>query len=147
MKIKRECTTLMTEQQSKQIGRAEILKTLFVAVLIAELYWMINETRGDFANGILFYLDYHANIFMLSFYLILFGSAYFFGQNAGREIILLNKSSFKTAIKYSLLSTGIIASFAGVVTAINKANVFYIILLALVILIPITLVWLGLQDK
>ena len=131
----------MTEHQSRQIGRAEILKTLFVAVLIVELYLMINETRGDFANGILFYIDYHTNIYVFSFYLILFGSAYFFGQKAGREIIVLNKSSFNTAIKYSLLTTGTIALFAGIVTAVNKANVFYIILLALVALIPMTLIW------
>ena len=63
----------MKEKDAREIGCKQAVKSVFVLVIIAELFWMISETNRDFANGILFYMHYHKNIFILLFYLILFG--------------------------------------------------------------------------
>ena len=49
----------MTPSEAKRIGLKKTLKFLIIVWLIWELVWLLKETSGDFANGILFFIDNH----------------------------------------------------------------------------------------
>jgi hypothetical protein len=61
---------------------------------------MVSETRGDFANGILFFIRGVVNIHALIILLILFGSTYLFGGQAGEEILMEKKNVLLVVLKY-----------------------------------------------
>jgi hypothetical protein len=54
---------------------------------------MLMETRGDFANGILFVSQEISNIHFIVILIILYGLTYVLGGKAGKEIILYKKIS------------------------------------------------------
>jgi hypothetical protein len=112
----------MQENESKKIGYRQAVKSILILVIIAELYWMFNETRGDFANGILFYMYYHENVFILLFYLILFICTYLFGQRAGFEILILNKNFLVTGLKYSAITSVILIVYCAIALVLTEAD-------------------------
>jgi hypothetical protein len=92
----------MKMKTAQQIGGRQAVRTLFFVVLIIELAFLIRETSGDFANGILFYIAEQFNLFVLGLFLILFSATYYWGRSAGREIIIDGKNYLWIGIKYSL---------------------------------------------
>jgi hypothetical protein len=78
----------METKTAQQIGGRQTVRTLLFVVLIVELFLLIMETRGDFANGILFYISGQLNIFVLGLFLLLFDTTYFWGRSAGKEILI-----------------------------------------------------------
>jgi hypothetical protein len=93
----------MTSGEAQTIGRKKTIKATIIIVAIALLIIMFLETRGDFANGILFFLQAVTNLHAIAIYIILFGTTFLFGGLAGREIILGKKNYITVAIKYSVL--------------------------------------------
>ena len=132
----------MTDKEAKQTGGMAAIKSLLPVVLIAELYWMIKETKGDFANGILFFISYHTNIFIILFYASLFVSTWLFGQNAGKELIIQKKNKYLIAIKYSVLTTLILFTYAFLTTIITHADINVFFMPALVVFLLLSIVWL-----
>ena len=78
----------MTSHEAQSFGRAKTLKaTAFIAGIFLVIF-MFMETRGDFANGILFFMEAVTNIHFIIILAILFGLTFFFGGKAGKEIII-----------------------------------------------------------
>jgi hypothetical protein len=69
----------MTIEQAKNLGRKETIKWTLYTFLIVELIFLFLETRGDFANGIIFFIEGHKNSYYLSMVIILFTGTYYFG--------------------------------------------------------------------
>jgi len=93
----------MTSREAQAMGRQKTIKATIVIVVIGLLIIMFLETRGDFANGILFFLQAVTNLYAIAIYIILFGTTFLFGGLAGKEIILGKKNYITVAIKYSVL--------------------------------------------
>ena len=90
----------MTITEAKKFGRSKTMKatTIVLAILIALL--LISETRGDFANGILFFLQEVFDVNSIIILCILFGLTYLFGSYAGQEIILKRRMFLLVSLKY-----------------------------------------------
>jgi hypothetical protein len=77
----------MTIYEAKKYGGKEALTASILLFFLVEIIFMLLETRGDFANGILFFIEKQKNIFFLLFLILSFTSSYFLGRFAGFKII------------------------------------------------------------
>lgn len=91
----------MSPEEAKVKGRRIALISTAVVVSVVLIIFMFRETRGDFSNGILFFFEAILNPKVIILMSVLFGLTYLFGGNAGKGIILEEKSAFTSAIKYS----------------------------------------------
>ena len=132
----------MNTQISEKIGSRQTIKAMLVVTCITELYSMMQETKGDFANGILFYISDHLRLEVLLSYFILFISAYLLGRKAGKEILVFNKNNIKVGLKYSLITTAIISVYMLIITFFNNENIFSLLKPSLIILILMAIIWL-----
>jgi len=98
------------------------VRTLLFVVLIVELFLLIMETRGDFANGILFYISGQLNIFVLGLFLLLFSTTYFWGRSAGKEILIDGRNYLVIGIKYSLLETAVVLGYILILYMVSNTN-------------------------
>ena len=78
----------MKQATAKRIGGKQTCIIALFAVVILEIIWLVLECRGDFANGILFFLQAQSNPSVLGFFALLFIATYFLGRYAGRDIII-----------------------------------------------------------
>ena len=76
---------------------------LFRSLAVLTILFLFGETKGDFANGILFFIDTIFNINTIVLLIILFGLTYFFGAIAGKEIIIEKKNTLLITFKYVIL--------------------------------------------
>ena len=145
----------MTPREAKTIGRRKTIKATAVIIAILLIVFMIQETRGDFANGILFYIQDITNIHTIAVLTILFGFTFLFGGMAGKEIILDKKNFIVISIKYLVpitLSSYFYLAIVGLINAppdfpknIKFASTYYLIPLAqrfLWLFIPMLAAWL-----
>jgi hypothetical protein len=109
----------MTPQEAKTFGRTKTLKATGLIVVILIVVFMFTETRGDFANGILFFMEAISNIHFLAILTILFGLTFLLGGIAGKEIILDKKGIILTSLKYSVLIIFTIIIYAAIIGIIK----------------------------
>lgn len=93
----------MTPHQAQSAGRSKTIKATLVCIAIPLLILLFQETKGDFANGILFYMAYVFTPFSFTILAIILGLTFLFGGKAGKEIIIGKKNFIITSIKYVLL--------------------------------------------
>ena len=110
----------MNNEQAKNTGQKETFRWTLYTFLAAEFIFMIQETRGDFANGILFFIQAHKNIHYLAMVAILFTMTYFSGQRNGKEILIQGRHFFITPFKYALLTIWIILAYISVVGILRQ---------------------------
>jgi hypothetical protein len=98
----------MKNKQSWKIGRKHALRSAFFIFLLFELILLYSETQGDFANGILFFIEKQMNLFSLLVYVVFFLVHIILGQEAGYRILDKKVSAVGLAVLYALLSTLIV---------------------------------------
>jgi len=142
----------MEMKEARRIGGGIAVQTLLFTVLVLELWHVLQETRGDFANGILFYLSEVLNPPELLGYAILFGGTYFLGRKAGKEILILGRGFIGVGLKYLFLTLGLSSVvLAGIIAASYAPDdawqllVFEIVKLA--VLLIVTWMWAGWRIK
>lgn len=121
-----------------------VCKITLYAVIILELLWLFVETRGDFANGILFYLQAQMNIVVWGFFAVLFLSSYFLGKMMGAEM-LKGRNHFVAASLYGLAECVILIAYASIVFIAQGqwGNMSHAIPeFSLIIIVPMLLLWL-----
>ena len=111
----------MTPQEAKIFGRTKALKATGIVATILLVVFLFMQTRGDFANGILFFFDAILNIHLIVILTILFGSTFLLGGKAGKEIILDKKNFITTSIKYAVIIILTIIIYAAII-GITKDN-------------------------
>jgi len=57
----------MTPTQAQKFGRRQTLRATGIIVAILLVVFLFMETRGDFANGILFFIEAISNIHLMVF--------------------------------------------------------------------------------
>lgn len=112
----------MTPTEARKFGRKKILKATVITIIMLLVIFFYMETRGDFANGFLFFLEAMANIHLIIILGILFALSYVFGGLAGKEIILSHKNYLWTAIKYCLAIMLAIILYAAVIGVAKDGN-------------------------
>lgn len=93
----------MTPREAQSAGRSITIKATLVCLAIPLLILLFQETKGDFANGILFYMAYVFTPLSFTILAIVLGFTYLLGGKAGKEIIIGKKNLIITTIKYVLL--------------------------------------------
>jgi len=101
----------MTPEKSKILGRRSALGSAIAIFLAFEFIYLISETKGDFANGVLFFIDRQMNVFIILSFLIFFLSFILLGQRAGRKILILNANPFKIAFLYGIVTTVLMLAY------------------------------------
>lgn len=95
----------MESTTAKQIGGKFAFVAILFAVVVLEIFWLMMGTGGDLANDLIFFVAAQANIFVATFFILLFSVTYFLGRYAGRDILTRNKNHIWIGIKYALLSS------------------------------------------
>jgi hypothetical protein len=112
----------MSIEVAEKSGRRETLKWTLYTFLVIELVFMLIETNGDFANGIIFFIEGHKNVHYLAMVTILFAVTYLVGQRNGKEILILGRHFFITPFKYGLLTIWIVLAYGSVVGLLKQNN-------------------------
>jgi hypothetical protein len=105
----------MTVRQSKSIGGRQLVKAAAMLFAVYELSLLYKQTRGDFANGLLFFISEQANIFFIAFILFYFLTMYIAGRIAGYNVLIRKRASIQIVFLYSFataLSTIFLFGFA-----------------------------------
>jgi hypothetical protein len=121
----------------------QVCKITLYAVIMLELIWLVAETRGDFANGILFYIQAQLNPLVLSFFALLFGSSYFLGKRALGEIESGN-AYVKVGVIHGLLGSAILLIYLFIISLTMgqlSTMLHYLPQLSLMIILPMLLIW------
>lgn len=147
----------MTILEAKKLARNKILKGTGVVLTILVLLLLLGETRGDFANGILFFMNAIVNIHTLILLIILFGLTYFFAGRAGEEIIIEKQNILLVSLKYVILislAISVYVIFIGVLrekdfslTGVEKMASSYFLALFLKTAISLLVVWFWATNK
>ena len=126
------------------IAGRQVCKITLYAVIVLELFWLFVETRGDFANGILFYIQAQMNIIVWGFFAVFFLSSYFLGKMMGAEM-LKGRNHLAVASIYGLLESLILVTYTIIIfiTQGQLVNMLHAMPeLSLMIIVPILLLWL-----
>ena len=101
----------MTPEKSNMLGRKYSLHSAIIIFLTFELIYLVPETKRDFANGIIFFIDQQMNAFTIFSYVIFFASFILLGQRAGKQILILKVSPLKIGLLYGLISTILLLTY------------------------------------
>lgn len=93
----------MTIKEAKKFARTKTIKATFIILVLLTVLLLVGETSGDFANGILFFLEAIINISTIVFLIVLFGLTYYCAGQAGKEVILEKKNILLITAKYATL--------------------------------------------
>ena len=138
----------MNNNEAKRIGRKETIKNTTIVLAILIFIYLFGETRGDFSNGILFFMQAILNIHFFIILLLLFGSTYLFGSKAGVDIIIEKKNTIQTTLKYGFLISILLTSYIILLFILredsinNNSKNIYIISSFLKTYIMLIIIWL-----
>ena len=115
----------MTLAEAKSAGWTSLFKGTLIVVCILVALLLIGETRGDFANGILFFLAATVNVNSLIIMAILFGLTYLFSGPAVTEILVKKKNTLLVTIKYVALISFAICIYASTIAFLRMNDFSY----------------------
>ena len=114
--------TFMAIQNIAKYGGKLLIKVGIVILVGSELIYLISETKGDFANGILFFADSQLNIYFLFFLVFYFAIFYSLGTLAGKRMQVKPQKPLLTGITFGLLCSFLLTIlFAGFVLLFNNS--------------------------
>lgn len=95
----------MTPKQAKSIGGKQLTKAAAFLFGLYELVLLFHHTRGDFANGFLFFIQAQTNGYFLAFILLFFLSMFIIGRRAGYEVLLKGKKYYTVVFIGAFVTT------------------------------------------
>ncbi len=115
----------MTELEIKKFARIKTMMATAILLIILTILLLIGETKGDIANGILFFIEAIINVHVLVMLTLLFGLTYFFGGFAGKEIITEKQNALLISLKYVILISLTISIYALIVAFCREGSFTY----------------------
>jgi hypothetical protein len=112
----------MTVQQSKSIGGRQLLKAAAILFAIYELSLLYKQTRGDFPNGLLFFISEQANIYFIGFILLYFFTMYLAGRIAGYNVLIKGRKRLQTVLLYSFITAFLTVFLFGLAVSLILRN-------------------------
>ena len=137
-------------QEAKNIGGKQLLKGATALFIISELIVLLIATWGDFANGILFFIDAQTKPIFFFLIILYFTIMFLFGRLAGFEILTKKRKYNLVGLLCGLFSTLIMISLIALVMILLKSHDFNIepkevMLISIrnffILLIPMLLTW------
>jgi hypothetical protein len=151
---------MKTSINAGRYGGELMVKAGLLLFGLAEGWYLMNETNGDFANGILFFLEAHSNIYFPVFFILYVSACYLFGSVAGYQVIIKKKRQLPSALLFGFMHAFIIIlCFSGCVLLINhsidpaynrkhKADIInYYFRAFLIILVPVVIMWIWAANR
>ncbi len=105
----------MTLAEAKSIGWTSLFKGTLIVLCILVVLLLIGETKGDFANGILFFLAALVNVNSMIIMLLLFGLTYIFSGLAVTDILIKKRNTLLVTIKFVTLISLVICIYASTI--------------------------------
>ncbi|MFP5040340.1 hypothetical protein [Parasediminibacterium sp. JCM 36343] len=121
----------MTTIEAQKFGRTKVLIATVIVFIILVLLLFIGQVKGDFANGLLFFMSALLNIHCIAIFSILFGTTYLLGGRAGKEIIIDKKDSLLIAIKYAISISFLLSIYGIFIAFLREKNFSFIGLIAI----------------
>lgn len=115
----------MTILEAESFARNKTLKATGLLLAILFFILLLGETRGDFANGILFFMEAIFNIHTLILLTILLGLTYFFAGKAGKEVIFEKQNAFLVSVKYVIVISFALSLYAMCVRLLREKDFTY----------------------
>jgi len=113
---------IMTLSEAKKYARNKTLKGTAIILAILILLLLLGETRGDFANGLIFFLDAITNIHTIIIIILLFGLTYYFAGNAGESIIIEKQNILLVSLKYTTLISLAISVYVVLISVFREKD-------------------------
>ena len=113
-------SSIMTIQEARKHSQRLILKGTAIILGILIFLLLLGETRGDFANGILFFLSGLFNIYSILGFILLFFLSGFLARKAGEEVIIERQGVFIVSTKYSIIISVAIAVYVTIAAILNR---------------------------
>jgi hypothetical protein len=98
----------MTANKSRSIGGKQAIIGAAVIFIIFELVMLYFETKGDFANGILFFINAQMNGIILFLIILYFAIMYLIGRQVGIGILVENRPCYFVGLIWGFIVTLII---------------------------------------
>jgi hypothetical protein len=114
----------MTAKESRSIGGKQAIKAAAIIFIIFELVALYFETKEDFANGILFFIEAQMNWIVLSLVIIYFVIMYLIGRQVGINILIKNKMYFSTGLVWGCIATLIIVLSNSLIMILFRSHDF-----------------------
>lgn len=112
----------MTPLEAKRFGAKTITKGAICLFFIIEFALMLSKTQGDFANGIVFFINEQQNIYFVLAVVLYFFTNSFLGMQAAFLIISKKKEHEWVAFFLGLLSCLLsIIYYAGYIFLLNNS--------------------------
>lgn len=110
-KPKTVSSNFMNTQILTKYGGRLLIKIGILLLVISELIFFLGESQGDFANGVLFFLDAQLNIYFLAFLILYFSTLYLLGRKAGQAIAAKRKKYISVGLIFGMLSSILITIY------------------------------------
>lgn len=146
--------------QARKTGRRIAVKVWIVAILIIELILFVISVRGDFANGILFFISEQVNLNTAILIGILCLTAFLLGGIAGKGILIKRWNYLVIAVIYTVFTIiiillcliGVIVArswgiFQGGHVAFVPITMEYALTPLVIMILYIAVVWLLITSK
>jgi len=112
----------MSTQISSKYGGRLLVKIGVLLLAISELIFLLGESQGDFANGLLFFLDAQLNVYFLVFLILYFSTLYLLGWKAGQVIAVDRKKHISVGVIFGVISSVLITLyFSGSIFLLNNS--------------------------
>lgn len=130
-----------TRSQARKIGSRKALKYTLLVYLILEAGIFYMATKGDFANGILFFIQEQLNNLVLSVVLLLVLSSFVFGHWAGTQILVDGKNPFLIAAMFTIFSWGQLMGYLFLLSRLTGRSLVYWEGVAVGMFLPCLAIW------
>jgi len=112
----------MSTQISSKYGGRLLVKIGVLLLAISELIFLLGESQGDLANGLLFFLDAQLNVYFLVFLILYFSTLYLLGWKAGQVIAVDRKKHISVGVIFGVISSILITTyFSGSIFLLNNS--------------------------
>ena len=98
----------MDKRNARNTGLHRTIRSTIWSICVLELFSLIMETRGDFANGILFFLQGFLSLPNLIAIILFLVPSFLWGGRAGIDILVRGRKPMAVAFKYALISIALI---------------------------------------
>ena len=138
----------MTLSEAQKFARNKTITATTVILFLMVALFFIGEVKGDFANGILFFLKSIVIVYAIILLIVLYGLTWYFAGRAAKEIIFEKKNFLLVSLKYAaLISLAICLALMLIEFTVKGSMIIDIAQLIRGYLLPLflkTLVWLFL---
>lgn len=113
-------------EQARRIGGRKAAAGFLWIFLLMEGFGFLVETRGDFANGVMFFLRGQANWVIIGLMLVMPGAVFVLGRAAGRQILVDERNHILVALTNTLYTLLVSVGYVWIVDYFSRDRWFYI---------------------